>query len=139
MNGFEVWLMLATSLNPLAPGEGIGKTGGLVLRDVLLILGSGLFLLVLLLAWVRFYVRRPKRARHRHHHRNSSTSPAIHGPDPDAVKPHAPPTPDTPHDRSHHHRRRRRHRRDHRGRNPSLAEAGGLPPRRSGPPPAPLS
>jgi hypothetical protein len=35
--------------------------------------------------------------------------------------------------------RRRRRRREHRGRNPTLSEIGGLPPRREGPPSPPTS
>lgn len=36
----------------------------------------------------------------------------------------------------HQHRRKRRPRRNHRPRNPTLAETGGLPPERTGPPPS---
>jgi hypothetical protein len=129
--------MLANSLNPLAPGEGIGKTGGLVLRDLLLILGSGLVLLILLLFWARSYVRRAKRVRHpRHHHRlpspaNTTAHPANETTNPTPTGTSQPGiTAVTPH---HRQRRRRRRRRDHRSRNPSLAEVGGLPPQRSGP------
>ncbi len=48
------------------------------------------------------------------------------------------------HSSSHHsdgsgHRRRRRRRREHRPRNPTLAETGGLPPARTEPPQAPAS
>lgn len=136
MTGLEAWLGLASALNPLAPSEGIGKTGGLVLRDVLLILGSLLVVTILLLLWARGYVRNAKRSKRRRIHRSQQS-----------LSPPPPPAPmaagdagtadagfaSEPQIRPHRHRRRRRRRREHRSRNPTLADAGGLPPTRSEP------
>jgi hypothetical protein len=103
----------------------VGKSTGLVLSDVLLILGAVLAISLGLFVWAR-YIRKPRQERSR---------------------PYEIPTPQTvPQDdsdeggstRSHsrHRRHRRRHRRrDHRKRNPTLAEAGGLPPARDAVPP----
>jgi FtsZ-interacting cell division protein ZipA len=139
MNGLLASLILANPLNPLDRPEGFGHSGGLVLRDILLILGVGLALAIILIFWAQRYVRQSKkRPRHRHHHRPSA--PAASTPTSDGAEAPEPgnhPTQASSKqpDRQHHHRRRRRRRRDHRSRNPSLAEAGGLPPRRSNPSP----
>jgi hypothetical protein len=135
MIGIEAWLGWVGALGPFVPEDGIGKSGGLMLRDILLILGSGLALTVLLLFWARSYVRHSKRSRRRRHHDTQTTdvpsglqttgtgAAAASGGKPSA----------SPASRRHHHRRRRRRRREHRGRNPTLAEAGGLPSARSEP------
>jgi hypothetical protein len=143
MNGLFACLVLTMALNPLERGEGLRHSGGLVLRDVLLILGIGLFLAILLTFWARSYVRRSKkRSHHRHNHR--SPAPIASSPNArlvDAKEPgiNSTQTPADAHHGQHHHRRRRRRRRDHRSRNPSLAETGGLPPQRSEPSPPPVS
>ncbi len=101
-------------LNPLGPMPPVTKTTGLVFRDIVLIGAAVLALSVVLLFWARRYVRHGRR--HRHEHRDS------------ALPDERPPT--------HHHRHRHRHHRRHHsqpagGRNPTLAETGGLPPVRS--------
>jgi hypothetical protein len=139
MNGPLACMVLANPLNPLDRAESFGHSGGLVLRDVLLILGIGLVLTIILIIWARGYVRRSrKRPRHRHHHRPSApaaSTPAGQTVDTPDAGIHPVQASSKAPDRQHHHRRRRRRRRDHRSRNPSLAEAGGLPPRRSNPSP----
>jgi hypothetical protein len=87
------------------------------LGDVLLVLGVGLGILGVLLLWAK-YVRRRSRhgSSHRLGHRLVEDEDAGSG---------------------HRHRRHRRRRRDHRPRNPTLAETGGLPPPKpQDPPPA---
>jgi hypothetical protein len=109
-------------LNPLNPAAPIGTTGGLLLKDVLLIIGTGLVLAALLLIWARFYVRNRAGRRHQqHHHRRPSSASAAASADIESDF--------EPNGRRRHRRRRRR--RDHRARNPTLAETGGLPPAKS--------
>ena|SRR5438093_1037114 len=108
-------------LNPLNPTMPVTKSTGLVFLDVLVILATALALGFVLLLWARYYVRKRKRRRHRHYHERGahSTSPVV-------------PTmeDEEPLHNGHRHRRRRR-RRDHRPRNPTLGETGGLPPQKT--------
>ena len=108
-----------------------------VLSDLMLIVGAGVGIAALLIVWV-LYARKRRLSNHQHHrqhhHHERSSAPA------------RPPEPareeegdDSDEHQHHHHRRRRVRRRDHRPRNPTLAETGGLPPVRPGdatPPPA---
>jgi len=100
-------------LNPLNSTERVARSTGLLFKDVLVIIGTGLLLGLLLLLWARHYVKRKK---HQHHDRKvvSHSLPAVSDQD-DEDEPH------------HHGRRRRKRRREHRPRNPTLAETGGLP------------
>ncbi len=83
-------------------------------QDIILVLCIGLILLVLLLIWASFFRRRS-----RHH---SDLRAASH------VLEDSPPVVSTEHRHRHHKHRRRR--REHRPRNPTLAQTGGLPPPR---------
>jgi len=89
--------------------------------------------LVAVLGIVFYYTRRPRRRPHHHHHQrphhkeSGSTSANKAG---EAEEPQA-------NDGEVIRRRRRRRRRNHRPRNPTLAETGGLPPIRTEPPPGP--
>ena len=101
-------------------------------RDTLIVLiaasAVGLVLLGVLTLWVK--TRRSRRHHHRHHrqsHSRSESKPTAPPPtEPDLAETGADPDtePGTP-----RHRRRKR-RREHRPRNPTLAETGGLPPPR---------
>ena len=101
-------------MDPLNPTAPVTKTTGLVFKDVLVIVATGLALGLLLLLWARHYVKSKKR--HHHHNRKvvSHSVPAVSDQEAQEV----------PH---HHSRRRRKRRREHRPRNPTLAETGGLP------------
>jgi hypothetical protein len=116
MTRIGVILAQLERLNPLDPGGAVGKQGGMLLRDIVLIVGACLVLAVVLVIWAGHYVRSSKHHRHRHH-----SDPA-----PLARSEHE--------TRRRHHRRHRRRRHgqssESRGRNPTLAEAGGLPPLR---------
>ena len=93
----------------------LGKGGGMVFSDVLLILGAVALLTLALFIWARYF-RKPTS---QHRHRSSKhTSPLV------------PVATDEPADTPEGLRRvkLRRRRRDHRPRNPTLAETGGLPP-----------
>ena len=101
---------------PMVPPDRLGKTGGLILRDLMLIVGVSLLLGLLGLIWAKRYARRQKRKRHH-------AQPAI-------LQHPVEEQQETSASHRHRHRRRRRRRRDHAPRNPTLAETGGLPPSR---------
>jgi hypothetical protein len=96
-------------------------------RDVIIVFGSLFVVSLFVVVWAVF-VRRSRRRRarrqsHGHSHAHSQAQaqasvPAETGEGADASQ-----------------RRRRRRRREHRPRNPTLAETGGLPPMRAEPPP----
>jgi len=114
MTEYFVLFAQLEGLNPLNPPERVARSAGLLFKDVLVIIATGLVLGLLLLLWARHYVKRKK---HHHHHDRKVVShslPAVSEQD-DEEEPH------------HHGRRRRKRRREHRPRNPSLAETGGLP------------
>src|SRR5262249_13082093 len=99
-------------------------------RDILIILGAVALVTLFALFWAVVFrsKRRPRHHHHHHHHRahtrSETTAPISSQPEPAAG--------------SGLRRKRRRHRRrEHRTRNPTLAETGGLPPLRSAPPPEP--
>jgi len=99
-------------------------------RDILIIIGPTAVVTVLALIWaVTFKKRRRHHSHHHHHHhhhsqeRTETTAEATAEEEP-AVE-------------SSSRRRRRHRRREHRPRNPTLAETGGLPPLRTTPPPEP--
>jgi len=109
------WLVLFAQLdglNPLNSTAPSDRSAGLVFKDLLVIIATGLALGLLLLFWARHYVKSKKR----HDRHRKTASPSLAGAD--------------EHDHQeepHHGRRRRKRRRDHRPRNPTLAETGGLP------------
>lgn len=115
-----------------------------VLSDLMLIVGAGLGIAALLIVWV-LYARKRRLSNHHHQHRQYHQH-HQHGHQERSSAPARPPEPvreeesdDSDQRQHHHHRRRRVRRRDHRPRNPTLAETGGLPPVRPGdasPPPA---
>lgn len=107
-------LQLQTSVEaPVRPGaSGLGRMPGMM-HDILIIVGVGLVLTLLLMFWAK-YIRR----RSRHHSDPRVTYRVVEaGGDGGGGS----------RKRRHRHRRRRR---DHRTRNPTLAETGGLPPSR---------
>jgi len=114
MNRIFILLGQMNALDGLTPDKALGKTGGMLVRDILLIVGALLVLSVALIIWAKSATRR---SRHRRHGSKSETTSSR---SPEAAGGA----------REHRHHRRRRLRRDHRGRNPTLDEAGGLPPMR---------
>lgn len=110
-------------LNPLNPTAPVTKSTGFVFEDILVVLAVGLALGLLLLLWARYHVRRKKRRHHHHHERSVVSRPAPVLAEEEDQDPR----------RDGRRRRRRRHRRDHRPRNPTLAETGGLPPPKAEP------
>lgn len=84
-------------------------------RDRLIIFGAVLLVAILAFVWVGMF-RKPRRRHSRHHHHHHHH----HRPQPES----------RPSEDTSLFRKRRRRRREHRPRNPTLAETGGLPPRR---------
>ena len=124
MTEYFVLFAQLEGLNPLNPTEPIARTTGLLFKDVLVIIATGLALGLLLLLWARHYVKRKK---HHHQHDRKEVShslPAVSDQD-DEDEPRR------------HGRRRRKRRRGHRPRNPTLAETGGLPTTKTEPSPNP--
>jgi len=112
-------------LNPLNPTVPLAKSTGLVFKDLMVIITLGLALGLVLLLGANRYWKRKKH--HRHHHppeRRTDSTPAADWHEDEENEEHI------HHDRRH---RRRRLRRDHRPRNPTLAETGGLPPSKTEP------
>ena len=100
-------------------------------RDILIIIGATALVTVLALIWaVTFKKKRRHHSHHHHHHHHHSHE--RHETASEAI------ADEEPVSESSSRRRRRRHRRrEHRPRNPTLAETGGLPPLRTTPPPEP--
>ena len=83
-------------------------------REGLLIFSALVLVILLVVIWA-VYFRKPPRRRHHHHHSHASTrEPKLSETEQDAL--------------SRKPRKWRRRRREHRPRNPTLAETGGLPP-----------
>lgn len=99
---------------PTPPGPGgIGKLPGLG-GDIFTVLGAGLVLLVILLIWAKYLRRRS------HRHSDPRITYRVIEENGAATETGS----------RRHRRRHKRRRREHRGRNPTLAETGGLPPPR---------
>jgi len=103
------------------PSGSFGGASRLVFTDILLILGALVALTLILVVWARYISKQ-----HRRRTRSSSSKPhklvPVERQD------------DSPEEEFESGGRRRRkfrkQRREHRGRNPTLAETGGLPPQR---------
>jgi len=103
-------------------------------RDILIILGAVAVVTLFVLFWAVALRSRKRRHHSHHHHHHHHREPAA-----EPSQPLESETPEEePREETGSRRRRRRHRRrEHRPRNPTLAETGGLPPLRSAPPPEP--
>ena len=117
---------------PDVPGAGMVRTGGYA-QELLIVLGAILVVCIGALFWFRF-ARTQRSHRHRHHHHHAADpfpadSPPQPDPEAESTESFAGEEEDTDEEGGRSSRRRRK-RRDHRGRNPTLAETGGLPPPR---------
>jgi ABC-type nickel/cobalt efflux system permease component RcnA len=124
MNGLLIGL---AEMNPEdLPGvKGWPANGQL---DVFVVIGAVALIILLALIWA-VAIRKPRRRHHRHHHHHHPESHQW-GMNQDAdLEDEAGP------DEKPAETRRRRRRREHRSRNPTLAETGGLPPIRGEKPP----
>ncbi len=130
----------------LKPDGGFGRSTVLQLTDVLLIVGAGLALAALLVLWAMYWRKSRRHRRHHHHHHHHHEQPVTEqklevpsGGNGDGTPAIAEDETESSEERHHHHHRRRIRRREHRHRNPTLAETGGLPPIRDpGAPPPPI-
>lgn len=109
-------------------GQPIGKMPGLIMGDVIIIVAIGIALLFTSMAIVRyFYTRRPKK---KHRSDARKVFPGDNAPENEEE--------DNSADEDSEARKRYKYRwkrREHRVRNPTLAETGGLPPARKEEPP----
>jgi FtsZ-interacting cell division protein ZipA len=114
----------------------IGRPTVLALTDILLIVGAALTVALLLILWA-LYRRKSRRHRHHRHHRHSGNHQPPTETDSDQTDNEESPEEEEEEESAHYHQhhRRRVRRRDHRQRNPTLAETGGLPPIRPAEPP----
>jgi hypothetical protein len=110
---------------------GAAKSARTALSDVVLLVGALLAITLLLMLAVALWMKARRHRHHHHHHHRSSPGPA-----PVEAVSHVEEDEDEEPGHDHRHRRRRKRRRDHRQLNPTLAETGGLPPIREGPPPS---
>lgn len=107
---------------------GAWRWAGLTLKELLLLLGAVSIVTLCIFIWAVYFRKRPRQHSHRHHHHRpesrsetSVSSASADNPDPER-----------------RYRKKRRRRREHRPRNPTLAETGGLPPMRTERPVDPL-
>jgi FtsZ-interacting cell division protein ZipA len=107
-----------------------------LLREVMIVTGAVAAVTLLLVLWVLYFRKHRLHHTHHHSHHHHSSEESAGAPPPvsDATATDPEDFPET----HRHRRRRRRRRREHRPRNPTLAETGGLPPLRSDRPPEPL-
>jgi FtsZ-interacting cell division protein ZipA len=104
---------------------------GLTIKELLILLGAVGAVTLVLVLWAAYWRKRPRSRRRHHHHHHHRSENQIDSP---AVTEEMEPE-DADEKR---YRRKRRRRREHRPRNPTLAETGGLPPLRTERPPDPL-
>ena len=123
--------LLAQDLIPTDVIPGASRVMGLTLKELLLLLGAVGVVTLLVVLWAVYLRKRPGEHSHRHHHhhhhsraQDDTVSSSANG-DPDGTT-------------EKRYRRKRRRRREHRPRNPTLAETGGLPPLRTERPSDPL-
>jgi type VI protein secretion system component VasK len=116
---------LADEVMPTDVLPGAWHWMGLTLKELLMLLGAVSVVTLCLFIWAAYFRKRPRQHSHRHHH---------HQPEADG----APANLESEQDDERRYRKKRRRRREHRPRNPTLAETGGLPPLRTERPVDPL-
>jgi hypothetical protein len=103
---------------------------GLSLKELMAVLGALALVTGILFIWAVYIRRGPRRHSHHHHHSHH------HSDEPSSSLSDAQEDSASEGESERRYRRkRRRRRREHRPRNPTLAETGGLPPLRSERPP----
>ena len=123
MNGILIWLADAEPIDlPGAKGWPADAR-----FDVFAVVGALALIVLLVLVWA-VVIRKPRRRHHRHGHHH-------HGSRQWGMNPDAQPEAEAAPGEKPAETRRRRRRREHRSRNPTLAETGGLPPIRAEKPP----
>ena len=122
--------LLAQTLVPTDVIQGGWHWMGLTLKELLILLGAVSIVVLIVFIWAVYIRKTPRRHSHHHHHHHHSSSQSNIDTDSDQQDPNA--------NEERRYRRKRRRRREHRPRNPTLAETGGLPPLRTERPPDPL-
>ncbi len=115
--------ILNTDVSP-----GASRWMGLSLTELMMVLGAVSVVTLCIFIWAAYIRKRPRERSHRHHHRSHSQA------DPNGK----PASFESEQDSERRYRKKRRRRREHRPRNPTLAETGGLPPLRTERPVDPL-
>ena len=123
MNGILIWLA-DVDLEDLPGSKGWPADAQL---DVFVVIGAVALIILLALIWA-VAIRKPRRRHHHHHHHHQGSHQWGMNPDADLDD-------EAGQDDKPAETRRRRRRRDHRSRNPTLSETGGLPPIRGEKPP----
>jgi len=103
---------------------------GFSLKELMILLGAVAIVSLILVVWAAFVRKTPRRHSHHHHHDYSARE--------ENNEMRSEETGSAEGEGGRRYRRKRRRRRDHRPRNPTLAETGGLPPLRADPPQDPL-
>lgn len=121
--------LLAQTLLPTDVIPGAWHWMGLTFKELMMVLGSMTAVTLLLIIWAVYFRKKP--SQHSHHYHYPAPNPATRatGSNGDEGEGSG---------ERRYRRKRRRRRREHRPRNPTLAETGGLPPLRSEQPPDPL-
>jgi hypothetical protein len=130
-------LPLLAEFDPTRPEEIFRPGRGM--RESLIVMGALAMVFLGALVWAAFFRKTSRRHHHsptHHHHRHhgDAAEPPVAA---DAAVGAEVPTDDPPHHKRKHRRRRRR--RMYQGRNPTLAETGGLPAKRADLPAPPPS
>ena len=115
MTKLAVLLAQLDAFNPLGPMPPVSKSTSLAFKNLMFIGAVVLVLTLLLILWARRYARRSKRRRRHESQGESATAAPAH-------------TGSRRHHRHRHRRRRRQQSSPERGKNPTVAETGGLPP-----------
>ena len=132
MNTIYFWLADANPADVMAKSRSWSDPAK---REVILLLSAVALAVLAVFVWAVFF-RKPGRRRHRHHHHEGEgyrRAPIT--PKPEAEEDETEEELEEDEDSAKSGRRHRR-RREHRPRNPTLAETGGLPPLRKEPPKA---
>ncbi|HLH57485.1 MAG TPA: hypothetical protein VKY92_28150 [Verrucomicrobiae bacterium] len=118
---------LAQTVIPTDVLPGAWHWMGLTLSELLVLLGAVALVTLGLIVWAVYIRKPPRQHSHRYRYPTGQPTPA----DANAVS-------ETEDGSGKRYRRKRRRRREHRPRNPTLAETGGLPPLRAEQPQDPL-
>jgi hypothetical protein len=117
-------LLFAQTTLPTDVIPGAWHWMGLTMTELMVLLGAVGAVTLLVLIWA-VYIRKPPKSHSHDYHYPSDNQETMSGGDPEE-------------NGEKRYRRKRRRRREHRPRNPTLAETGGLPPARSERPSDPL-
>ena len=123
--------LFAQDVLPTDVIPGASRWMGLTLKELLMLLGAVSVVTLCLFIWAAYFRKRPRQHSHRHHHHHHRSH--------DQAEPNgASANLESEQDNERRYRKKRRRRREHRPRNPTLAETGGLPPLRTERPIDPL-